>query len=609
MRFILSLIFLSVFAANAQQASKHQFEIEKVATINMTELSEDWDVSLQNIEAPEPGISGLRAELRAKKLEIMQRYPKTRNASFRAAAGPVPAIGTNFEGNSSQGVPNDNDIAISKGGFIVSVTNSRIHMYNSETEEQLLTRSLHLFSSPANVLGSKYDPKVIYDPNNDRFIMIFLSGFTWSTSKIVVGFSQSNDPTGDWNVYALPGNPLENESWSDYPVVGISGKDLYIGINTFLDGSQNNSGFVESCLWQIGLRQGYIGFDLITNYYNDILPQNKPIFNICPIPAATESDAENMFLLSNRNTAAENDTVFILEVTGRVTDPNTTLNVTAIQSDQPYLLPVPADQPGNRLLDTNDGRVLGGYLLNGRIYYVQSCTDPGTGRASIFHGVINDVAGNPTMVSRIYTQPDMDYGFPNISWAGLSADDEQSIISFNHTSETVAAGFSTIHVDTNLEASDRVTVFEGISYVDIFSVPVERWGDYSGSQRMYNNPGVVWAAGSYGKSNHFHGTWIAEIYSPDAVTSVPEIESLNTEVYPNPFTESMSVTFELPEAIMLQLELYDAEGKLVQVLLEDRVKAGINRISFNGELLSTGTYFLVGTSRTERVFSKQIIKQ
>jgi hypothetical protein len=45
------------------------------------------------------------------------------------------------------------------------------------------------------------------------------------------------------------------------------------------------------------------------------------------------------------------------------------------------------------------------------------------------------------------------------------------------------------------------------------------------------------------------------------------------------------------------------------VLLEDRVKAGINRISFNGELLSTGTYFLVGTSRTERVFSKQIIKQ
>lgn len=609
MRLFLILIFLASLTANAQQVSKRQFEFEKVATINMSELSEDWDVNLQHLEAPKPGISGLRAELHAKKMEIMQRYPKDRSGASRAAAGPAPIVGTNFEGNSFQGVPNDNDMAISKDGFIVSVTNSRIHMYNAATQEQLLLRSLHLFSSPADVLGSKYDPKVIYDPNNDRFVMIFLAGYTFETSKIVLGFSQTSDPTAEWNIYTLPGNPLENDTWSDYPVVGISGKDLYIGINTFYNGSQNNSGFVESCLWQVGLKQGYIGFELITNHYSNILPNNRPIFNICPISPADESTSENMYLLSNRNTALQNDTVFLLEVTGRVTDPNTTLNVTTIQSDQPYILPVPADQPDNNWLDTNDGRVLGGYVRNGLIYYVQSCTHPTTGRASIFHGVISDIDGNPSMVSRIYTQPDMDYGFPNISWSGLGEDDEQSIISFNHSSETVAAGFSALHVDESLDASDRVLIFEGQSYVNVLTDTLERWGDYSGSQRMYNQPGVVWAVGSYGKSNHGHGTWIAQIYSPDAPNSVSEMEELNTSVYPNPFTETLSITFELPKATMLRLELIDAEGKLVQLLMEDKIKAGVNRISFNGALLPAGTYFVVGTSQTERVFSKQLIKQ
>ncbi|MFM1874459.1 MAG: hypothetical protein RL266_196 [Bacteroidota bacterium] len=603
------LMLVATLAAFSQQATKRQFEIEKIGTINLSDQAEDWDVSLQHLEAPKPGISGLRAELHSKKLELMSRYPKDRSQVQRTVGGAVPVVGTNFEGNTFQNTPNDNDMAISKGGFIVSVTNSRIHIYDAATQEQLLVRSLHLFSSPADVLGSKYDPKVIYDPNNDRFVMIFLAGFTWETSKIVVGFSQTNDPTADWNVYALPGNPSDNETWSDYPVVGISGKDLYIGINTFLNGSQNNSGFVESCLWQVGLRQGYIGFELITNYYNNILPNNKPIFNICPIPYADESEAENMFLLSNRNTDMQNDTVFILEVTGRVTDPNTTLNVTTILADQPYILPVPADQPGNQWLDTNDGRVLGGYLLNGRIYYVQSCTHPGTGRASIFHGVIDDVAGSPTMVSRIYTQPDLDYGYPNISWTGLSTSDEQSIISFNHSSETVAAGFSAIHVNADLDASERVTVFEGDSYVNVLTDSLERWGDYSGSQRMYNQPGVVWAAGSYGKSNHGHGTRIAQIFGPNAVASVSQVSSVDTEVFPNPFNETLSVTFDLSEPILLRLELFDAEGKLVQILLEDRVKAGTNKLSFNGSLLPAGIYFIIGTNGSEKLFSKQLIKQ
>lgn len=610
MRLTFLLLAFFSFSALGQNATKRSFDFKKSATINLSELTEDWNVSLQHLEAPKPGVSGLRAELVSKKQEIMQRYPKSSSASERASVGAIPSIGHSFEGNTFQGIPNDNDMAISNDGKIVSVTNRRIHMYDAETEEELLVRSLHLFSSDLDILGSKYDPKVIYDPNNDRFILIFLNGFTWETSQIIIGFSKTNDPTAEWNLYALPGNPLENESWSDYPVVGISGKDLYIGINTFLNGSENNSGFVETCLWQIGLKEGYIGFNLNTNYFSNILPQNKPIFNICPIPAAAESDAENMYLLSNRNTDTQNDTVFLLEVTGRVTDPNAQLVVNVIQADQPYILPVQADQEGNHFLDTNDGRILGGYILNGRIYYVQACTDPINGRAAIYHGVIDGIASNPSMVSRIYSEPDMDYGYPNISWTGQSEAEEQSIISFTHSSESVFAGFSAIHVDENLIGSDRIEIQPGFSIINVLQGTLERWGDYSGSQRKYNEPGVVWGVGSFGNGFDGHGTWIAELRSPDVPTSIQDIETTpEATAFPNPFLNDVSVKFELNSATFLTIELVDIDGKLIQTLLKDRVKAGLNQLSFSNSALASGTYFLRGQSGETVLFSEKIIKQ
>lgn len=609
MRLTLTLMLLFSVGAFAQDATKTSFVFEKSKTLNMSQLTYDWNVNLQHIKAPKPGVNTLRQELARKKQEIMQRYPRT-DTSTRSTAASAPSIGNSFEGNIFQGVPNDNDLAISRDSIVVSVTNRRIHIYNGKTQEELITRSLANLVADLDISGSKYDPKVIYDPNNDRFIIIFLNGFTWQTSQIMMAFSETNDPTGDWHLYAIPGNPLDNETWSDYPVVGISGKDLYIGINTFFNGSQNNSGFVETCLWQIGLKEGYIGFDLNTNYYSNILPQSKKIFNICPIPAAAESDAENMYLLSNRNTDAENDSIFLLEVTGRVSNANTQLNVRTISSDRPYVLPVAADQPGDQWFDTNDSRILGGYLLNGRIYFVQSCTDPANGRAGIYHGVIDNVSGNASMVSRIYSQPDMDYGFPNISWTGTFADEEQSMISFNHSSETDFGGFSAMFVDAGLNASDRIEIKEGFSTVNVMADTLERWGDYSGSQRMYNQPGVVWAVGSFGNPQGGHGTWIAEVFSPSVATSVAEnAVSTSTSVYPNPFINDVSVEFNLRESDFVKLELVDANGKLVRLLLEDRIKAGLNRISFNTDGLDGGIYFLIASNADARLFSKQLIKQ
>ena len=231
---------------------------------------------------------------------------------------------------------------------------------------------------------------------------------------------------------------------------------------------------------------------------------------------------------------------------------------------------------------------MGGYTKNNRLHFVQSCTDPTTGTSAIYYGVIDEHEGNsPTVTSRIFSDPNLYYGFPNISWSGINDVDEQSIITFNHSSETVFAGFSALHVDANLEVSDRVEIKSGLNFVNVLQNNLERWGDYSGSQRLYDEPGTIWAAGSFGSASGGHGTWLSEVTSPDLTTGINDIQSadVNSLVYPNPFINQMEVVFELEQTTFLRLELVDMEGGIVRLVMEERMKAGKNRISFNGASL------------------------
>lgn len=610
MRTIIALLFLIPALGFTQDATIHRFTFERAAVVNMSEETEDWDIHLQHLEAPKPGSNSVRGHLLEKKQRLMRKYPRVAAGANKSGGIPDPIVGTEFEGNSFQGVPNDNDIAISNDSMIVSVTNSRIHMYNSVTEEQIRWRSLGNLASPLSVSGSKFDPKVIYDPIADRFVIVYLNGFTWGTSWIIVGFSQTNDPTEDWNMYKIYGNPLNNETWSDYPVIGFNENDLFIGINTFTNGSTNNSGFTESCLWQVGLNEGYSGAELITNYYSDILPQSKKIFNITPINGGIEPYGSNMYLLSNRNTDEANDTIFLLEVTGPVTDQNTSLVVNTLTADNAYILPVPAKQAEGHWFDTNDSRVLGGYYHNGSIQFVQSCTDTLTGTSAIYHGTIDDpTASTPIVSSRIISEAGLDFGYPNISCSGVTETDEQAIITFNHSSETVSAGMSAVYLTGAMEASDRVLIKAGFGLVNVLSDSIERWGDYSGSQPVYDELGTIWVVGSFGNGSGGHGTWIAQVTTPDMSANVPTVEpTIITNVFPNPFLENISVEFGLEETMILQLDLFDIEGKLVRHFIHDRIKQGKNRLSFSGQFLPTGTYFLTAKSQNGVVFSKQIIK-
>lgn len=606
-------------------------DIPRAKVVNFSDIEDDWLVQLHNLEMPKPGSQSTKGQLYRLKEEARKKYPLKvgqKKLNLEGYEAPTPVVGLSFEGNVAGGsVPNDNDMAISNDGFIVSAINSIVYMYHVANPDTYLIRaSLASFASGLGFSTSKFDPKVEYDPIADRFILVFLAGNTHQSSKIVVAYSQTNDPTQDWNVYVLGGNPIDNLTWSDYPVIGINDEELFIGFNTFTNGSSNNSGFVEGTFWQIGNQNGYNGDTLVTEYYHDILCEcpgkTRAIFNVTPIKGGSALYGPNMYLLSSRNLSIENDTVFLLEVTGRVDDPATELRVKTLKSPNKYFLPPAARQFGPHEFDTNDSRVLGGFYENGMIQYVQSCMDTSTGLAGVYHGFIkNPDSDNPTLWANIIGDEYLDLGYPNISYSGIVnkseytvydtiVGDQESIINVNHTADTVFSGLSAFYYSNDGEYSELITIKAGDNYVDRMTSNLERWGDYSGSQRKYNEPGTVWIVGSWGRENNFHGTWIAELRSPDSLRSLPTPDADLTQniVYPNPTMDMLNYSFVAESEMVISIGIYNMSGQLVKELTYENVKEGQNLLTFSTQPLTAGVYYLVGIASDKEVFKTKIVK-
>lgn len=634
----LLLLITTILAALTSLAqeykwTKDRLDIPRAAVISFSEPIDDWFVQVDNLEMPQPGSQTKKGQLYRLKEEARKKYPLKvgqKKLYKTSQEAPTPILERSFEGNLlSSGVPNDNDMAISNDGYVVSAINSIVYIYDIQNPDTfLLRKSLGSFASGLGFSTSKFDPKVVYDPIADRFILVFLAGSTYQSSKIVVAYSQTNDPTQDWNVYILKGNPIDNQTWSDYPVIGINDEELFIGFNTFTNGSSNNSGFVEGTFWQIGNHEGYAGDSLHTEYYHDILCEcpgkTRAIFNVTPIKGGSELYGPNMYLLSSRNISIENDTIFLLEVTGRVDDPSTELKVKTLKNPNKYFLPPPAHQFGPHEFDTNDSRVLGGFYENNTIQYVQSCMDTSTGLAGVYHGFIkNPEADTPELHANIIGHEYLDLGYPNISYSGLVnkndyldydtvAGDQEAIINVNHTADTVFSGLSAFYYSNNGEYSELIRIKEGDNYVDRLNGNLERWGDYSGSQRKYNEPGTVWVVGSYGKENNSHGTWIAELKSTDSLRVLPDTNDVfippTNIVYPNPTIDMVNYSFTAETNMTMSIGVYDMSGHIVKELVHEDIKQGQNLITFSIQPLAAGMYYLRGISADKEVFKTKIVK-
>ena len=610
------LFFALIFAAPVFAQQSTTYRIARGAQTTFDHEGADYAPAVQCVEQPSP-VS--KSELQLVKDSLAAMYPRNSRPS---AAAPqtqrntvvpgMPTIGTILQGNPfGNSTPNDNEISVGNNGEIISVQNSNIFRFNTTTNSQYPLRSLAFFSQPLLIGGSKYDPKVLYDPETNRHIMVFLAGYSSNQTNIIVAFSNSDSVNGTWNLYSLPGNPIGDTTWSDYPMISVNHHDLFITVNRVIDNQPWQTGFAETLIWQVGKTEGYNGDTLISQLRTGVQFGGRPVRNMCPVEGGNfPQQANEQYFLSNRNLTTGNDTIFLVHLTGTALDSVAAITVTPIVADRQYVAPPDAAQPGTGgLLATNDARVLGAFMQNGIIQYVHNTMDTASGTAAVMHGVISNYTTTPSIVSTLLSDTIIEFGYPNIAYAGYDGSDNTAIIMMLRSSSTVNPGYVALTTDGIGGYSAQRVVKVGQAPYNVLS-GTERWGDYSGIQRKYDVQGTVWVNGMYGMTNGAHSTWIAELgVSPDVSVAEQPAANASATVFPNPFVDRMSVEFSIEQAQILRFELYDMNGRLVQLLLEDRIKAGRNQFSFSTAPLPAGVYVLRIAGANGLVAEKKVIRE
>jgi len=81
--------------------------------------------------------------------------------------------------------------------------------------------------------------------------------------------------------------------------------------------------------------------------------------------------------------------------------------------------------------------------------------------------------------------------------------------------------------------------------------------------------------------------------------------------YPNPFKQSTTISYSLPEAGKVQITLFDMMGAQVETIFEQQAEAGLHTLEFNRNDLKPGVYqyrvILDGESRSHAVVKRMIV--
>lgn len=583
---LISLLSIASIQAQLQYDKLKQVKVAPKATLNLKSIPDPFSPALLK-EAPLPSRPQIQTEQHNPGLAQLP-HPKPLTTS------DVPVVVKSFAGQGYQfSAPNDNHLAVGNNGKMVSVLNTNMTVYDT-SGTALFSKSLSAFADTLGVLGYTFDPRVIYDPVADRFVLTFLNGYLDSTSQIIIAFSQTSDPDGLWHFYLLNGNPLNNSTWSDYPAIGLNQNEFFISFNTFTNGSTNNSGYTESTIWQIDKAKGYAGDTLVSDYYYNITWNGDTLFNTTPVTGGLSLFGPQMYFLnSNPFSSTGTDTIYILEITNSVASGLATLQISTVQMGLPYYEPQEAKQKNNHTLITNDARVQSALLENNVLHFVLNTQETSANRSAVYYGRIQDFTGARTPGALILTDT-LDLAYGAIAPLGDPNQPGAVVVGCLHSSVTAQAGHSAFYIDNSLALSSRTGLKSGANILNVLSGTSERWGDYTGIAAQPGEPGSIWYAGSYSSSNARNNTWISKVRIGQPVTAISPSESEigYLTVFPVPAKDRVSLSFELKESTVIEIALADLQGKHSKTLIRDWTRAGKFEFSIATENLSSGVYML-----------------
>lgn len=418
-------------------------------------------------------------------------------------------------------VPPDPNAAVGPSHVVVT-NNVTIAAYDKQgnPEPGLPLQTLQSFFGGTHTYT--FDPKAIYDPFSDRFVVVTLElsaralGAPVNASAIQIAASPVGTPVGTWNAVAL--NARLGGYWCDFPGLAVDEEAIYITCNYF---SFSNFTFQSSRLYVIDKAAFYAG--LLTD-------ADVSIFD--PATAAgTDGRCDFGFLPAQVHTAPEGETgTWLVAFSGCSRLDNQHLHVIQVRNPLlgeqasftawfPELGPICAtgslcvapDAPQlntSALVSTNDARVLDAEWRNHHLWVAASINpnsgaDAGQATAYWFKMDTNVLEatppGAPVTITGQGSVGAEDLGSSTFTFVpSLSVNDECAMVAFSasHSSLYPGAYYAEVSVADGTTGPTRTLRAGEDYYQRTFGGPDNRWGDYQ-STVLDATDGSFWMTGQY----------------------------------------------------------------------------------------------------------------
>lgn len=508
---------------------------------------------------------------------------------------PSPIIVKNIQAQpaSSQYTPNDNSMAINKNGIIVTCINSSIYFYDSLGNNIRKSNFTTLTGNSFSGQAFYYDPRIIYDPFSDRFVLVVLYGQNSTNSHVVLCVSETNDPLGKWFVYSWNGGFGINGLWFDYPQISANNSHIYITGNMFND----NNVFYGTTI--LAIEKSTIGFNKNISYlfFNNI--SGNPS-GLCPVKLIDEN-SEAMYFCSTYPGGDEKLYIYKISNDNKLTYSSIKIGY--------YGRGENAIQPGtNDFLETGGNRIRDSYLRGGVIHIVFSANIINYSNQIIY--IRADIDNYYFKRSDLYF-PNSYMAYPSISPVGMNQYNHASIIGFLYSSHVIFPSSYVIFCSHEMIFSDTVIVQSGLNNINIKNGD-ERWGDYTSMQSFFSSDkSGVWFFSSYATNNSLSGNTISKI-SMDSLFILPNKFGAETflNLYPNPASNQLQIDLFLNFSEAIYLDCVDYNGKVWKVADSKLfLREGITNYLCDVSSLSDGVYFIrVMSEKNSIIASKKWVK-
>lgn len=412
-----------------------------------------------------------------------------------------PSSALSFEalGDSGTNIPPDTQGAVGTNHLMVTL-NSEVRIQNRLGAE-LSKMTLESFWSPTSASGA-FDPKILFDPFNNRWIFVAISDKQSAASSLLIGVTQTSDPTGTWNLFRVDVDATDT-LWADYPSLGFTKDWLVVTLNMFTNAGNSFS------------RVDIYAFNKANLYSNTSasFTSFSTANGFTLAPAITyDNSLATAYLVQNFNgDFTGNGFVEVSTITGTVGSEVFTQGTALVSTANPWACDGAGDSdfaPQKDTTDkiqTNDCRMLAVVYRNASLWATQAAFLPSS---SPTRSAVQWWQFQPNGSVQQFGRVDDSTGAQFFAFPSLAVNSQNDVLLGYacFSANTFASGCYSFRAsgDTASTLRDSVLLKAGeATYFKTFGGTQNRWGDYSNTLVDPVNDLDFWTIQEYASSPDF----------------------------------------------------------------------------------------------------------